>query len=78
MSIELTGFIPSNTIPEKTSVGCYWDEEQNESLYFLNNAMDISALQVAELYKNRCVELFFHLLKQHLKIKSFGVPQKMP
>lgn len=34
--------------------------------------MDIPALQVAELYKNRWkVELFFKWLKQHLKIKKF-------
>ena len=34
--------------------------------------MQISALQVAELYKNRWqVELFFKWLKQHLKIKKF-------
>ncbi|MBT9875397.1 transposase, partial [Bacteroides salyersiae] len=35
-------------------------------------AMHISALQVAELYKNRWqVELFFKWLKQYLKIKRF-------
>lgn len=34
--------------------------------------MHVSALQVAELYKNRWhVELFFKWLKQHLKIKKF-------
>lgn len=39
---------------------------------FITNAMDISALQVAELYKNRWkVELFFKWFKQHLKIKKF-------
>src|SRR5690606_40043722 len=39
---------------------------------FLTNAFHISALQVAELYKNRWqVELFFKWLKQHLKIKKF-------
>lgn len=39
---------------------------------FLTNATHISALQVADLYKNRWqVELFFKWLKQHLKIKKF-------
>ena len=34
--------------------------------------MSISALQVAELYKNRWqIELFFKWLKQHLRIKRF-------
>ena len=50
----------------------YWDEEQEREFIFLTNAMQISALQVAELYKNRWqVELFFKWLKQHLKIKKF-------
>lgn len=34
--------------------------------------MEITALQVALLYKNRWqIELFFKWIKQHLKIKSF-------
>ena len=34
--------------------------------------MELSSLQVAELYKNRWqVELFFKWFKQHLKIKKF-------
>ena len=40
--------------------------------FFLTNAMDITALEVALLYKNRwSVELFFKWVKQHLKIKKF-------
>ena len=39
---------------------------------FLTNATELTALQVADLYKNRWqIELFFKWLKQHLKIKRF-------
>jgi hypothetical protein len=72
MAVELTGFYPKQYYPEKLRIVRYWDEEQKREFVFLTNAMDISALQVAELYKNRWqVELFFKWLKQHLKIKKF-------
>lgn len=72
MTIELTGFYPKQYYPDKLRLVRYWDEEQKREFVFLTNAMDISALQVAELYKNRWqVELFFKWLKQHLKIKKF-------
>ena len=72
VTIELTGFYPSQYYPEPLRLVRYWDEEQKRELIFLTNAMHISALQVAELYKNRWqVELFFKWLKQHLKIKKF-------
>ena len=39
---------------------------------FLTNNFDITALEVALLYKHRWqVELFFKWIRQHLKIKSF-------
>jgi len=72
MTIELTGFYPKQYYPNILRLVRYWDEEQKREFVFLTNAMDISALQVAELYKNRWqVELFFKWLKQHLKIKKF-------
>ena len=50
----------------------FHDEEQNRDFSFVTNAMSITALQVANLYKNRWqVELFFKWLKQHLKVKKF-------
>lgn len=72
VTIELTGFYPKQYYPEHLRLVRYWDEEQKREFLFLTNAVHISALQVAELYKNRWqVELFFKWLKQHLKIKKF-------
>ena len=72
VTIELAGFYPSQYYPETLRLVRYWNEEQEREFIFLTNAMQISALQVAELYKNRWqVELFFKWLKQHLKIKKF-------
>jgi transposase len=68
----LTGFYPKQYYCQRLRLISYWDEEQKREFVFLTNATDISALQVAELYKNRRqVELFFKWLKQHLKIKKF-------
>lgn len=70
--VELTGFYPKQYYPEALRLVRYWDEEQKREFVFVTNATHISALQVAELYKNRWqVELFFKWLKQHLKIKKF-------
>jgi len=72
LTIELTGFYPKQYYPEALRVVRYWDEHQEREFVFLTNAIHISALQVADLYKNRWqVELFFKWLKQHLKIKKF-------
>jgi hypothetical protein len=72
MTIELTGFYPKKYYPETIRLVRYWDEEQKREFVFLTNAMFISAVQVADLYRNRWqVELFFKWLKQHLKIKKF-------
>ena len=50
----------------------YYDEEQNREFVFLTNNFELSALTIAELYRNRWqIELFFKWLKQHLKIKKF-------
>ena len=72
LTIGLTGFYPKQYYPGVLRLVRYWDEQQEREFAFLTNATHISALQVAELYKNRWqVELFFKWLKQHLKIKKF-------
>ncbi len=70
--VELTGFYPKQYYPKHLRIVKYWDEIQSREFTFITNATHITALQVAELYKNRWhVELFFKWLKQHLKIKKF-------
>ena len=70
--IELTVCKSRKDYPENLRLVRYYDEEQDREFMFLTNAMDLTAQQVAELYKNRWqIELFFKWLKQHLKIKKF-------
>lgn len=58
--------------PESLRLVRFHDEEQNRDFVFLTNAMHLSSLEVANLYKNRWqIELFHKWLKQHLKIKKF-------
>ena len=70
--IELTVYNSHRDYPETLRLVRYYDEEQDREFMFLTNAMDLSAQQIADLYKNRwLIELFFKWLKQHLKIKKF-------
>lgn len=70
--ITLSGFYSQQKYPEKIRKVIYWDDEQKREFTILTNATEISALEVAILYKNRWhVELFFKWLKQHLRIKKF-------
>ena len=59
--ITLSGFYSQQKYPEKIRKVIYWDDEQKREFTFLTNATEISALEVANLYKNRWqVELFFY------------------
>jgi hypothetical protein len=69
---KLTGFYVSSQYPDKLRRVKFYDEETNRTFVFLTNNLELSAEQIALLYKNRWqVELFFKWIKQHLKIKSF-------
>ena len=70
--IDLTVYKSSKDYPESLRLVRFYDEEQDREFIFLTNAMDLTAQQIADLYKNRWqIELFFKWLKQHLKIKKF-------
>ncbi|NJO87809.1 MAG: IS4 family transposase [Chloroflexia bacterium] len=68
----LTGFYQSKDYPEKIRRVKYFDNEDKRTFVFLTNNFELSATDIALLYKNRWkVELFFKWIKQHLKVKSF-------
>ena len=70
--IELTVYNSRKDYPETLRLVRYYDQEQGREFLFLTNAMDLTAQQIADLYRNRwLIELFFKWLKQHLKIKRF-------
>jgi hypothetical protein len=69
---RLTGFYVSKKYPEKLRRIRFYDEETDNDLEFLSNNLELTAEEIAQLYKYRWkVELFFKWIKQHLKIKSF-------
>ena len=50
----------------------FFDSENKKTLIFLTNNFELSAENIALLYKQRWqVELFFKWIKQHLKVKTF-------
>jgi len=71
-SIFLAGFYPSKDYPDKLRRIKYFDSVNNRNLTFITNNFYLSAITIANLYKQRWqIELFFKWIKQNLKIKSF-------
>ncbi len=71
-SVKLTGFYIKKDYPDYLRRIKYRDEETGKIYVFLTNNFELSALLIAQLYKERWkIELFFKWIKQHLRIKSF-------
>ena len=70
--VRFTGAKTKKKYPETIRRVVYYDCIGNRTFVFYTNNTDLSAEDIAELYKNRwSVELFFKWLKQHLHIKEF-------
>ncbi len=70
--VRLSGAKTKNKYPEAIRRIIYYDSIGNRTFIFYTNNTDLSAEDIAELYKNRwSVELFFKWLKQHLHVKEF-------
>jgi hypothetical protein len=69
---KIEGFYTSKDYPKKLRKVKFVDKENGKTLVFLTNNFELSAHDIALLYKQRWqVELFFKWIKQHLKVKTF-------
>lgn len=69
--IVLNGHKSRRMYPEPLRLVEYYDRQSNARLSFLTNNEEVSALEVAELYRNRWqIEIFFKWIKQNLTIKK--------
>ena len=68
--VMLTGHMSSRLYPKPLRIVQYRDAETNEELTFISNNMDISALDIANIYRNRWqIEVFFKWIKQNMTVK---------
>jgi Domain of unknown function (DUF4372)/Transposase DDE domain len=71
-TIKLKIYKSKKGYPENLRRVKYYDKEQRKTYVFLTNNFELSAIEIALLYKYRWrIELFFKWIKQHLKIKKF-------
>jgi hypothetical protein len=69
--IQLDGYQTSKHYPEKLRLVEYYDDEKEVLLVFITNNFEVSALEIARLYRNRWqIEVFFKWIKQNLTIKT--------
>lgn len=70
-TIQLTGYKSSRLYPEQLRMVEYYDDDKEILLVFITNNFEVSALEVARLYRNRWqIEVFFKWIKQNLTIKK--------
>jgi hypothetical protein len=70
-TVILNGYRSKKLYPRPLRLVEYHDGENNIDLCFLTNNMEVSALEVAKLYRNRWqIETFFKWIKQNLAIKK--------
>lgn len=71
-TVRLKNYTVSLAYPEVIRRVKYYDKELEMEFVFITNNFEISAIDVACLYKYRwTIELFFKWIKQHLKVKTF-------
>jgi hypothetical protein len=70
--VRFTGPVTKKKYPELLRRVVVWDEENQREIELLTNHHSFGATTIGRIYRDRWeIELFFKVLKQHLKIKTF-------
>lgn len=70
-TIKLKGPKSKRLYPETLRMVEYYDDEKDMIFVFLTNNFEVTALEIARLYRNRWqIEVFFKWIKQNLTIKT--------
>ena len=70
--IKLNNYYTAKDYPDKLRLIKFYDSESAMELEFISNNFELTATEIAMLYKYRWrIELFFKWIKQHLQIQSF-------
>lgn len=70
-TIKLKGPKSKRLYPGKLRLVEYYDDEKDIVFVFITNNFEVSALEIARLYRNRWqIEVFFKWIKQNLTIKT--------
>ncbi len=71
MTIKFTTPKSRKLYPETVRLVCAFDDEADNNVEFITNNFEISALEVANLYRHRWdIEVFFKWLKQNVTVKT--------
>ena len=69
--IQLKGYKSKQLYPEPLRLVEFYDNDNDVTLTFLSNNFDVTALEIANLYRSRWqIEIFFKWIKQNLTIKT--------
>ena len=70
-TIRLTTSKSKRLYPEPIRAVCCYDEDSHDEIVFITNNFEISALEVACLYRHRWdIEVFFKWVKQNIVVKT--------
>jgi hypothetical protein len=70
--VKMTGYLVKKKCTSQLRIVVVWDERNKKTVTFLTNNLKLAASTIAAIYRDRWeIELFFKVLKQRLKIKTF-------